>query len=74
MKKIIVSLILILCLAFSGCSEMGKRHDYTDGTTIHARHFTYNGHRFIEFVRVVPLSYDNYTGYVHDPDCPCTKH
>jgi hypothetical protein len=73
MKKIIASLILILCLAFSGCIE-GKSHDYTDGTTIHTRHFTYNGHKYIEFIRVIPLSHDNYTGYVHDPDCHCGKH
>ena len=62
MKKIgILAIVLLLGLASCGI-----------GTRLYARHFKYNGHCYIEFFRNLP-SYDNYTGYVHDPDCPCMK-
>lgn len=45
-----------------------KKSVYADGTIMYTRHFTYQGHTYIEFFRNLP-SYDNYTGFEHDPAC-----
>lgn len=68
MKKIIaIFAVLLLC----GCEpESQTRIQTEDGTTLYVREFVYKGHRYIEFGRMKE-AYDNYTGYVHDPDCPC---
>lgn len=73
MKKLIIIIASALCL-FSGCcgdpsSQKQTRTD--DGAVLYARRFEFDGHRYIEFYRPYYMTYDNYTGYVHDPDCPC---
>lgn len=87
MKKIAFLAIAVFVLILSSCERQTpdtmleekcvirkttRVSNYEDGTTLYARHFKYNGHCYIEFFRNLP-SYDNYTGYVHDPDCPCMK-
>lgn len=85
MKKIgILAIVLLLGLASCGIGNPDpmfeqrfvkpkgtKEVKFTDGTTMFVRRFTYEGHNYIEFFRNMP--YDNYTGYLHDPDCPCLK-
>lgn len=86
-KRFGIFAIIAFSLLFMGCAvntpdpvfegksikrENTKEIHHSDGTVMYARHFMYNGHKYIEFFRNMP-SYDNYTGYVHDPDCPCMK-
>lgn len=69
MKKFIIGIIALLALC--SCEpKTTQKVPMTDGTTIYVRKFNYDGHRYIEFARSLQV-YDNYTGYVHDPDCPC---
>ena len=73
MKKLVITVIAALCL-LSGCygdPSSQKRTNTDDGAVIYARKFELDGHRYIEFYRPYTMSYDNYTGFVHDPDCPC---
>lgn len=87
LKKLSILLFIVFSFLFAGCeSNMpdplgeGKsverkstyKIQHSDGTVMYARHFMYKGHKYIEFFRNMP-SYDNYTGYVHDPDCQCMK-
>lgn len=70
MKKFII-LVFALVL-FGGCEpETRKAVHSDDGTTIYARKFTFEEHQYIEFYRPHGPSYDNYTGFVHDPNCWC---
>lgn len=86
-KKLSVLLFIAFSFLFAGCESKApdilfelksvKRKNtykiqHADGTEMYARHFMYNGHKYIEFFRDMP-SYDNFTGYVHDPDCQCMK-
>ena len=67
MKKLI-AMIFTAILMF-GCEPETQKGVYCDdGTTIYARKFTFEEHQYIEFYRHAP-GYDNYTGFVHDPDC-----
>ena len=69
MKKLILAIFAALLLA--GCGpETQKATHSDDGTTIYARKFEFEGHQYIEFYRH-DIGYDNYTGFVHDPNCPC---
>lgn len=69
MKKIIFPLVIAVC-ALVGCKpETQKVVKSQDGTTISARSFEMNGHVYIEFRRAGSGLYDNYTGFVHDPEC-----
>lgn len=69
MKKFIIGIIALIALC--SCEpETMQKVPMNDGTTIYVRKFVYEGHRYIEFGRIMEV-YDNYTGYVHDPDCPC---
>ena len=74
MKKFIIILATIAFMTtISSCEPSTQQaKKYKDGTTIYARRFVYDGHTYIEFCRLAP-SYDNYTGFVHDPDCQCHK-
>ena len=70
MKKLI-AMVFTAILLF-GCEPESQKTIYSsDGTILHARKFVYEGHQYIEFYRSSGFSYDNYTGFVHDPDCPC---
>lgn len=74
MKKFIIGIITAILFAVS-CSN-GDKMDTTvmdDNSTIYATKFEFDGHQYIRFVDPIPLSYDNYTGFVHDPDCPCHR-
>ena len=70
MRKFI--LILLLGLLFVSCES---HNETTETTQIkgadEARHFEYNGHKYIMFYYDRGMSYDQFTGFVHDPDCPC---
>ena len=69
MKKIIIGAIATLLLC--SCEpETQIRIHTADGAPLYVRKFEYDGHKYIEFSRMLD-AYDNYTGYVHDPDCPC---
>ena len=71
MKKFILAILTVLL--FAGCEPETQKPTYCDdGTKIYARKFEFDGHQYIEFYRPnMSLSYDNYTGFVHDPDCWC---
>lgn len=70
MKKFIT--VIIALIALCSCEPETRTKIYTtDGTSLYVRKFEYDGHRYIEFARLGLATYDNYTGYVHDPDCPC---
>lgn len=72
MKKLLI--VFITLIAMYSCMSNTQTKIYTtDGIPIYALKFEYDGHRYIEFTRVGSDMYDNYTGYVHDPDCPCHK-
>lgn len=67
MKKFILAIFAVLLLA--ACEPETQKGVYSDdGTKIYARKFTFEEHQYIEFYRHAP-GYDNYTGFVHDPDC-----
>ena len=69
MKKLVLSICAAILLC--GCEPESQTVSYSeDGTKIYARKFDFEGHQYIEFYRPAG-GYDNYTGYVHDPDCPC---
>jgi len=69
MKKF--AIVLFFLLLFSGCEPKTQKAVHSDdGTKIYARKFTFEGHQYIEFYRPSP-GYDNYTGFVHDPNCWC---
>jgi hypothetical protein len=70
MKKLVIAIFTALLLC--GC-EPGtqKVHKSDDGAEIYVRKFTFEGHQYIEFYRPSHFTYDNYTGFVHDPDCWC---
>jgi hypothetical protein len=82
MKKLLIISAILLILSSCG-SEVRpdivfeekhverantKKNMYVDGTLMYTRHFIYQGHTYIEFFRNLP-SYDNYTGFEHDPAC-----
>lgn len=46
-----------------------SRSNYTYGQISSIRHFTYNGHNYIQFRVYGTDSFG--CGIVHDPDCPC---
>lgn len=80
MKKILTFLAISVMLVFASCSEgnnyAGEKTEtahYKDGTQLQYRRFKFQGHTYIEFTRIAIWTYDNMTGYVHDPDCPCGK-
>lgn len=67
MRKFIILIFSLLLLC--GCEPETQKGVYCDdGTMIYARKFTFEEHQYIEFYRHAP-GYDNYTGFVHDPDC-----
>lgn len=69
MKKLLIGIIVIIALC--SCEPETQTKIYTaDGASLYVRKFEYDGHKYIEFSRTFEV-YDNYTGYVHDPDCPC---
>ena len=71
MKKI---LLLLVLLALCGCEpETQRKAQMSDGTSLYARRIVFEGHTYIEFARPNASVYDNYTGYVHDPDCKNPK-
>jgi hypothetical protein len=70
MKKVILAICAALLLC--GCEPDSQKVNLSqDGTKIYARKFEFEGHSYIEFYRPSAISYDNYTGFVHDPNCPC---
>ena len=71
MKKLITMIFTAVLLL--GCEPETQKAVYgDDGTTIYARKFTFEEHQYIEFYRPSRgTSYDNYTGFVHDPNCWC---
>ena len=71
MKKLVIAIFTALLLC--GCEPESQKAVYSDdGTKIYARKFTFEEHQYIEFFRPAPgASYDNYTGFVHDPNCWC---
>ena len=71
MKRFILAIFAMFLLA--GCEPETQKPTYSDdGTTIYARKFEFEGHQYIEFRRPSKaLPYDNYTGFVHDPNCWC---
>lgn len=72
MKKII--LIIAALLALCSCSPKTQvEKKFEDGTRLYARRFVFEGRQYIEFLRIELQMYDNYTGFVHDPDCPCKE-
>lgn len=71
MKKLIIGIIALAALC--SCEpKTQKRTPTHDGANLLVREFEYNGHTYIEFARHM-IGYDNYTGFVHSPDCPCHK-
>lgn len=71
MKKLIIATIALIALC--SCEpDTGTIIRTNDGPSLYARKFEYDGHRYIEFARPLEI-YDHYTGYVHDPDCPCNE-
>ena len=50
---------------------MIKGNSYTFGQITSIRHFIYNGHEYIQYH--VYGGYGGGYGFVHDPDCKCTK-
>ena len=71
MKKI---LLLLVLLVFCGCEPATQRKaQMSDGTSLYARRVVFEGHTYIEFARPHASMYDNYTGYVHDPECQNVK-
>ena len=70
MKKLVIAIFTALLLF--GCGPETQKAVYSDdGTKIYARKFTFEEHQYIEFYREGGFSYDNYTGFVHDPNCWC---
>ena len=70
MKKFIILAFALALLG--GCRpETQEQIKCEDNTTIYARKFTFEEHQYIEFYRHSPGTYDNYTGFVHDPNCWC---
>ena len=69
MKKLIIGIIALVALC-SCAEDSGQKIHTEDGAPLYVRRFEYDGHKYIEFERVLEV-YDNFTGYVHDPDCPC---
>lgn len=71
MKKLIAMIFTAILLL--GCEPESQKAVYSDdGTTIYARKFTFEEHQYIEFYRPARgATYDNYTGFVHDPNCWC---
>lgn len=62
----IFTVILLL-----GCEPETQKAVYgDDGAKIYARKFMFEEHQYIEFYRPAAV-YDNYTGFVHDPNCWC---
>ena len=75
MKKLVIAFITILALATS-ChpyKEETAVHSEEGGPAIYSREFMRKGHRYIQFYEIT-ASYDDFVGYVHDPDCPNPKH
>lgn len=69
MKKLIAMIFAAILLV--GCEPETQKAVYSDdGTKIYARKFIFEEHQYIEFYRNSP-GYDNYTGFVHDPNCWC---
>jgi hypothetical protein len=69
MKKFIA--VIFTAILMFGCEPETQKAVYSDdGTMIYARKFTFEEHQYIEFYRNAP-GYDNYTGFVHDPNCWC---
>lgn len=71
MKKLIIGILASFLLC--GCHDMdvsGEKTYSDDGAAIYVRKFTFEEHQYIEFLRYRP-GHDDYTGYVHDPNCWC---
>lgn len=74
MKKVLFIIAAILMIAITSCEPQTQRKTTTDdGASLYVRRFESEGHQYIEFKHSQTFSYDDYTGYVHDPDCPCQK-
>ncbi len=81
MKKILVVVLAFNLLVSCNC-EKPKREmpvepvkELTETNYMpfeHANKFTYEGHSYIVFYSHVNV-YNDLTGVVHDPDCPCQK-
>ena len=75
MKKIACLLLGILTLCVCSCQppQPMVKYENPDGAVIYGRKFELDGHTYIEFFRVGEFSktgtYDNYTGFEHDPEC-----
>lgn len=70
MKKLIAMIFTAILLL--GCEPETQKTVYSDdGTKIYVRKFTFEEHQYIEFYRPSSGAYDNYTGFVHDPNCWC---
>lgn len=48
-----------------------NKESYTFGEITQIRHFIYNGHEYIQYHVFGPAGGND--GFVHDPDCKCTK-
>ena len=73
MKKLIIGILAAFLLCGCRSENMkvsGEKTYCDDGAVIYARKFTFEEHQYIEFIRFRP-SYDDYTGFVHDPNCWC---
>ena len=70
MKKLVIAIFTALLLC--GCESKTQKAVYSsvDDTKIYARKFMFEEHQYIEFCRPA-FGYDNYTGFVHDPNCWC---
>lgn len=71
MKKLLIGIIALIAMcSCTVINDSGQTIHTEDGASLYVRKFEYDGHKYIEFSRILEV-YDNYTGYVHDPDCPC---
>lgn len=69
--KVILSIIALLLLC--SCEPaIQKKIRTPENVSVYTYRFEFEGHHYIEFHRYSE-PYDNNTGYVHDPDCPCHK-
>lgn len=66
-----IGIMLGSLLAIGCMPETQQKKNFTDGTILYKRQFVLDGHWYIELGREgTNMLYDNYTGYVHDPNCP----
>ena len=75
MKKLTLSILALLALTATGCTEYKspeqRQQAFEEDVASHINEFNYKGHQYIMYRET--SGYNGYCAMVHDPNCPCHK-